>query len=75
MFGFFYLFSVCAQVSLVYPIAFFVVSIFLVCFPIFSSLVEVVTAVGITITAVPVFYFCIAWKKKPKWLSSTSSQY
>jgi hypothetical protein len=59
----------------VYPIAFFAVSIFLVCFPIFSSLVEVVTAVGITITAVPVFYFCIAWKKKPKWLSSTSSQY
>ena len=63
------------QVNLIYPISFFVVSIFLVCFPIFSSLMEVVTAVGIIVTAIPVFFFCIAWKNKPKWISSASSKH
>nr|CAH0107473.1 unnamed protein product [Daphnia galeata] len=46
------------KVSLVYPI----------------GLMEVVTAIGITITAVPVFYLCIAWKNKPKWISSSSNK-
>ncbi|KZS10590.1 Uncharacterized protein APZ42_024871 [Daphnia magna] len=62
------------KVNLVYPIAFFVVSIFLVCFPVFSSPMEVVTAIGIIVTAIPVFYFCIARKSKPKWISSASSK-
>ncbi|XP_057378917.1 Y+L amino acid transporter 2-like [Daphnia carinata] len=62
------------KVNLVYPIAFFVVSIFLVCFPVFSSPMEVVTAIGIIVTAIPVFYLCIARKSKPKWISAASNK-
>lgn len=57
------------KVSLVYPIAFFIVSIFLVCFPVFSSPMEVLTGAAIVATAVPVFWFCIAWKRPPTWIS------
>ena len=63
------------QVSLVYPVAFFIVSIFLVCFPVFSSPMEVLTGVGIVLTAVPVFFLCIAWRRKPKWISNMNSIY
>lgn len=60
------------QVNLVYPISFFAVSIFLVCFPIYSSLTEVLTAIGITITAIPFYYFFIEKKKTPKSVLSAS---
>ena len=62
------------QVNLAYPLAFMLVSIFLVCFPIVSNPVGAATAIGITATAIPIFCFCIAWKRKPKWVSSSNSK-
>lgn len=61
--------------NLAYPIAFMVVSVFLVCLPIISNPVGAITAIAITATAIPIFCFCIAFKRKPTWISSSNSIY
>ncbi|XP_032792571.2 large neutral amino acids transporter small subunit 2 [Daphnia magna] len=62
------------KVNLAYPIAFLLVSVFLVCLPIISNPVGAVTAIAITASAIPVFCLCIAWKRKPNWISSSNQR-
>ena len=51
------------------------VSIFLVTLPIISNPIGALTAIAITLSAVPVYYFFIGWERKPKWIPSSDSKY
>ena len=63
------------QVWLILPIIFFLICLFLVTLPLIENPVELSIAVGILLAGVPVYYFCVAWKNKPKALVQTLGKY
>lgn len=62
------------QVSLVFPVTFFIVCGFLVVFPAYTSPELVGVDVAILVVGVIVYLVCIQWKSKPKFLLRFTSE-
>ncbi|XP_039290058.1 large neutral amino acids transporter small subunit 1 [Nilaparvata lugens] len=58
------------KVSLIVPVTFVILCIFLVIFPVFSAPYEVLMGVLITLTGIPAYYFGVVWKEKPSWFTN-----
>lgn len=57
------------KVSLVVPITFIIICIFLVVVPIFEKPAEVSAGILITLTGLPAYYFGVVCQKKPLWFT------
>jgi len=56
------------KVWLVFPILFLTVCVFLVVTPVVARPVELGVAMAVLAAGVPVFYLCVAWRDRPRWL-------
>ncbi|VDP33379.1 unnamed protein product [Soboliphyme baturini] len=54
------------KLNLAIPIVFFVTCIFLLVLPLFTSAYEVMIGLFITLSGIPVYFFGVYWKNKPK---------
>lgn len=55
------------RVNIFVPIFFVLICIFLIILPIFESPLTLLGGALITISGVPVYYFCVQWQDKPNW--------
>lgn len=63
--GFFFIYL---QLPLIIPITFFIISAFLMVVPCYVAPYEVGMGVLITVAGIPVYYFGVVWKNKPKFV-------
>ncbi|KAG7270690.1 hypothetical protein CRUP_005357 [Coryphaenoides rupestris] len=56
------------KVNILLPVSFVLACLFLIVVSIWKTPVECATGFGIIATGVPVYYFGVRWKTKPKWL-------
>lgn len=58
------------QLPLIIPITFFIISAFLMVVPFYAAPYEVGMGILITAAGIPVYYFGVIWKKKPKFIQN-----
>lgn len=63
------------QVSLVVPISFVIICIFLVTVPIFEKPFEVGVGILITLSGLPAYYFGVVYQNKPAWFTRMFSKF
>lgn len=62
------------QLPLIIPIVFFVISAFLIVVPCYVAPYEVGMGLLITVAGIPVYYFGVVWKDKPKSIQNSISK-
>lgn len=70
LFSHFYL-----QVPFVIPVVFVIICAFLIIVPCYVAPFEVAMGLGITLLGVPVYYFGVEWKNKPKWMQNSIGKF
>lgn len=63
--------SVHFQLPLIIPITFFVISAFLIVVPCYVAPFEVGMGILITVAGIPIYYFGVIWKDKPKFIQKS----
>lgn len=63
------------KVSLVLPIIFLAICVFLVTFPCYVSPLEVGVGMAFIVCGIPVYMITIAWKTKPYWLNKAFNDF
>ena len=58
------------KVNILVPIFYVIICIFLIIVPIFEVPGEVGMGVVITLSGIPFYFICVAWKHKPEWFQS-----
>lgn len=53
------------------PVVFVAICAFLIIVPCYVAPLEVGMGLGITLLGVPVYYFGVEWKNKPKWMQNS----
>lgn len=59
-----------SQLPLIIPITFTIISAFLMVVPCYVAPYEVLMGVLITVAGIPVYYFGVVWKNKPKFVQN-----
>ena len=63
------------RINITLPITFFIVCVFLVTFPCYVRPWEVIAALSIILTGIPIYYVFVKCDKKPRWLLKSSYQF
>ncbi|XP_067006782.2 Y+L amino acid transporter 2 [Anabrus simplex] len=63
------------KVSLIFPIIFFIICVFLVTFPCYVSPWEVSIGLAFIISGIPLYFIFIWWQNKPRWLTRLSDAF
>lgn len=58
------------KVNILVPIFYVIICIFLIIVPIFEVPAEVGMGVVITLSGIPFYFICVAWKHKPEWFQT-----
>lgn len=58
------------KVSLIFPITFVLICIFLIIMPCVEAPYEVGMGVSITVSGIPAYYLGVCWKSKPRWFQN-----